>query len=176
MSAERITVEAVEASVVEFDAQERPVVAGQVVMDFTQVGVLTSLLAPREWEEVAAYLDALIGRAPLASGKAYLAHRTVLGALAGELHGYARAAGEPVGLEVDLRAATSKAEERRIRERIADQEAAFSRHVDDVIHQTAAQREFASRQEPPHEQEEPPTEPEKPAAPTTEQADDQYLL
>lgn len=139
-AAERITVDAVEAAVVEFDAQDRAVVGRQAVMDFTQVGVFASLLAPREWEEVAAYLYALVERAPLKAAPAYLAHRTIIGAIAGELRGYARLAGEPVGLEVDLRAATSRAEELRIRERIDAQAIAMDRHVDDVIEQTRVQR------------------------------------
>lgn len=139
-AAERITVETVEAAVVEFDAQDRAVVAGQLVMDFTQVGVFVSLLSPREWEEVAAYLQALVERAPLKDGKAYLAHRTIIGAIASELRGYARLAGEPIGLEVDLRGATSKAAELRIRERIDAQAIAMDRHVDDVIEQTRVQR------------------------------------
>lgn len=139
-AAERITVDAVEAAVVEFDAQERAVVGRQAVMDFVRVGVYVSLLAPREWEEVAAYLQALVERAPLKDGKAYLAHRTVIGAIASELRGYARLAGEPVGLEVDLRGATSKAEELRIRERLDAQAIAMDRHVDDVIEQTRVQR------------------------------------
>ena len=129
---ERITAEAVTAAMVEYDADDRAIVAGQVI-NFTQVGVMVSLLAPVEWELVAGYLYALIEREPIRSGRAYTAHRTVFGALAGELRGYARATGTPIGLEMDLRAATSKAEELRIRQRMADQAAAYDRHVDDVI-------------------------------------------
>jgi hypothetical protein len=142
VSAERITVEAVEVAQVEYDARDRAVVAGQAVIDFTQLGVIVSLLAPREWEEVAAYLQALVGRAPLKDGKAYMAHRTIIGAIASELRGYARLAGEPVGLEVDLRGATSKAEELRIRERIDAAAIAFDRHIGDVIEQTVVQRTY----------------------------------
>lgn len=165
-AAERITKDAVEAAVVEFDARDRAVVAGQLVMDFTQVGVFAALLAPREWEEVAAYLYALLERAPLKAAPAYLAHRTIIGAIAGELRGYARQAGEPVGLEVDLRGATSKAEELRIRERIDAQAIAMDRHVDDVIEQARVQRTWdAAHREPADQQEDPVTDTITPAAP-----------
>jgi hypothetical protein len=147
MTLEHLTPDVVEAAAVSYDAQDRPVAGGQVVMDFVQVGVLVALLSPREWEEVASYLYGLLERAPLKDGRTFVAHRTVLGALAGELRGYARSAGEPVGLEVDLRAASSRAEERRIRERIADQDLALERHVDDVIDSHRAQQQL-EREEP----------------------------
>jgi hypothetical protein len=174
MAVERITVDAVEAAVVEFDAADRAVVSGSVVMDFTQIGVLASNLAPREWEEVAAYLLALLERAPLKDGRAYVAHRALIGAIAGELRGYARQAGEPVGLEVDLRGATSKTEEHRIRTRIADQETTFDRHVDDVIAQQHAQADAEAQRAAHDPQEEPTTTPA--AAPPTDEPDADFLL
>lgn len=136
-----ITLDAVEAAVVTFDAEDRAIV-GDVVLNFARTGVLTALHSPREWEEVAAYLYALLERSPLKDGRTYLAHRTVLGSIASDLRTYARIAGEPTGLEVDLRAATSKAEERRIRERMADQDAALERHTGDVIAQHRNQRAY----------------------------------
>jgi hypothetical protein len=142
VAVERITVAAVEAAVVQFDAEDRAIV-GQVVMNFSHVAALVASLTPGEWESVAAYLYALLERSPLKDGRAYLPHRVVLGSIASDLRGYAVAAGEPVGLEVDLRAVTSKDEERRIRERIADRDAAFDRHIDDVIAQSANQRTYA---------------------------------
>lgn len=138
MAADRITPAAIEAESVAFDARERAVVAGQVVLDFSHAGVLAALLAPREWEAVAAYLLALVGREPMRSAAGYLPHRTILGAIGSELRQYARLAGEPVGLEADLRAATSRAEEQRIRERIADRDAAADRRHDELLLEQAA--------------------------------------
>jgi hypothetical protein len=169
VTAERFTPEALEAAHAEYDAQDRAVAGGQVVMDFVQVGVMVSLLAPREWEEVAAYLYALLERAPVRDGKAFVAHRTVLAALAGELRGYARSAGVPVGGNADLRAAGSLAEEQRIRQRLADQAAAFDRHIDDVIASHHAQAELAAEDD--HEEESPASEPT-----STEDPDAAYLL
>jgi hypothetical protein len=140
MVAERLTPEAVEAEVVAFDERDRAVVAGQIVLDFSHAGVLAALLAPREWEQVAAYMLALVEREPLRSAPAYLAHRTILSAVGSELRQYARLAGEPVGLEADLRAATSQADERRILARIADAEAAAHRRHDELLLEQAAYR------------------------------------
>ncbi len=173
MTTDRLTPDAVEAELVGFDARDRAVIGGQVVMDFVQVGVLASLLSPREWEDVAAYLIALVNRAPLATGPAYVGHRTLLGALAGELRQYARQAGEPVGLEVDLLSAKSKAEERRLRARLADQEAAFDRHIDDVIASHHAQADLPGLLDEPEEE---PTDSPTPAAPTEPTTDADYLL
>lgn len=149
---DQITAEAVEAAAVSYDAQDRAIAGGQVVMDFVQAGVMVALLSPREWEEVASYLYALLEREPLRTGKAYVAHRTVLGAIAGELRGYAKAAGEPVGLQADLRAASSRAEEQRIRARIADQDAALERHVDDVIETHRVQQQQQQPADEPQEE------------------------
>lgn len=143
MAAERLTAEAVAAEVVTFDAQERAIVAGQVVLNFSHAGILATLFPPREWEAVAGYLFALIERAPLAASPAYLAHKTLLGAIASDLRTYARIAGEPVGLVADLRAASSQAEERRIRERIADQAAALDRMLDGIELDQAAYHRHA---------------------------------
>lgn len=91
-------------------------------------------------EEVAAYLTALLERAPLKTSRAYEAHRMVLGSLATELRGFAAAAGEPTGLQADLRAASSQAEERRVAERIDAAAVAYDRHVDDILLEHAARR------------------------------------
>jgi len=139
-----ITPEAVAAAQIEFDEQDRAVlVAGRqrALLNFQTTGLLACDLAPREWEEVAAYLYALLDREPVKGGQAFAAHRIVLGSIAGELRGYASVAGEPVGLEVDLRAATSKAEEQRILERMDDRHRAQVRRLDDVALQQAAQHQ-----------------------------------
>jgi hypothetical protein len=137
-----ITPESVAAAQIEFDAQDRAVlVAGgqRTLLNFQLTGLLACQLAPREWEEVAAYLCALLEREPVKSSPGYSAHRIVLGSIAGELRGYARVAGEPVGLEADLRAATTKADERRILDRMDDQHRAQVRRLDEVALQQAAQ-------------------------------------
>src|SRR4051794_28508353 len=107
--------------------------AGDVVVSIGFTNAAVKDLAPREWEELAAYLFALIDREPVKSSPAEAYKRLVLGSLAMECRGFAAAAGEPVGLQVDLRAASTQAEERRIRERIADQQAGAHRYYDDVI-------------------------------------------
>ncbi len=164
-----ITPESVAAAAVTFDAQDRAVV-GDVVLTLGEASVLLPLLAPREWEQLAAYLLALVDREPVKTSPAYAGHRVILGAIAHELRTYARIAGEPVGLEADLRAATSKAEERRIRERIADQEAAAERRLDDIALATAAQM----RHDPEHHEEVPAEQPTPP--PIAEVRDDAWLL
>ena len=135
---EAITAEAVELAAVSFDVQDRAVVRDQVVLDFSHAGLLAANLAPREWEAVAAYMLALVAREPIRSGPAYLPHRTVLGAIGAELRQYARVAGEPVGLEADLRAASSQAEDQRIRALIADRDAASDRRHDELLLEQAA--------------------------------------
>jgi hypothetical protein len=141
-----ITPETVAAAQVEFDEQDRAVlVTGRerTLLTFQTTGLLASDLAPREWETVAAYLYGLLEREPLKAGPAYAPYRIVLGSIAGELRGFARLAGEPVGLEADLRAATSQAEERRIRERMDDARMAQERRLNDVALQQAAQHRAA---------------------------------
>lgn len=139
MTTERLSAAAVLEERDALDATERLVFGDQVVnISFTNGVVKT--LSPAEMESVAAHLFALIDREPTKSAPGYAPHRMVLGVLAKELRSFASSAGEPTGLEVDLRAATSQADERRIRQRIADQEAAYARHVDDVLLQQEALR------------------------------------
>lgn len=139
MAAERINAAAVTAAVDVLDGDERRDL-GEVAVTIGFTNASVKLLAPREMEELAAYLFAKLALEPMASSPAFAAHRVVLGALATELRGFAQAAGEPVGIHADLRAATSQAEERRIRARLADQAAAFDRHIDDVLLAQAAWR------------------------------------
>lgn len=128
----RITPVAVASARDVIDEDDRRTVGNVVVsLGFTSAAVKD--LLPREWEELAAYLFSLLEREPLKSRPAYTGQRIVIGSLATELRGFAAAAGEPIGLEADLRHAASQADERRIRERIADQEAAYDRHIDEVI-------------------------------------------
>jgi len=124
------------------DASEHEA-AVTIYLELTAYAVDT--LSPRELEELAAWLKALLEREPTRSAQAYAPHRIVLGTLADQLRGYARLAGEPVGLEADLRAATSQAEERRIRARIADQRAAFDREFD--AQEAAEQAQLRARDE-----------------------------
>lgn len=139
MAAERITLETVRAERDRIDGEERRILGDVIVsLGFTNATVKT--LAPREMEEVAAYLTALLERAPLKTSRAYEAHRMVLGSLATELRGFAAAAGEPTGLQADLRAASSQAEERRVAERIDAAAVAYDRHVDDILLEHAARR------------------------------------
>lgn len=145
-------------------AEARPLDAGEVVaaarsfdepdavaggqlasLGFTRASV--AMLSPREWEVLAAWLFAQLERAPMKSSPAYTGHRIVLGGLANELRGYAHSAGEPVGIQADLRDTKSQAEEQRLRARLADQEAAYDRHVDDVLLAEAAQREHGKHED-----------------------------
>lgn len=164
MVAERLTPESVAAEAVAFDAQERIVVGGQAVMGFGELAAMTAMFSPREWEEVAAYVLALVEREPVKTSPAYLPHRTILAHLGHELRGYARIAGEPVGLEADLRAATSQAEEQRIRQRMYDDQLARERFHDDLLLADAAQRATSQPSDPEGE----PIDPEPDAAPATE--------
>lgn len=165
MSAERITAAAVTAELDVLDGEAKRV-AGDVVVSIGFTNAAVKDLAPREWEELAAYLVALLAREPVRSSGAYAGHRVVLGALATELRGFAAAAGEPVGLLVDLRGAASLAEEHRIRERLDGLHAAFDRSIDDTILTHAIQRESGR-----HDPEEDAPEDPSPAATPTETDD-----
>lgn len=139
MATERSTHEAIASELDVLDTDKKHL-AGDVVVSIGFTNAAVKDLAPREHEELAAWLFALIAREPFRSSPAHTGHRIVLGALATELRGFAAAAGEPVGLQADLRAAGTQAEERRIRARIADQERGFTRFVDDVLASHAYQR------------------------------------
>lgn len=132
MVAERINLPAIEHARDVLDDEEKRL-AGEVVVTIGFTNAAVKDLAPREHEELAAYLFALLEREPVKSSSPYAAHRIVLGSLATELRGFAAAAGEPVGLQADLRAASTQAEERRIRERLDGQRAAATRYYDDVV-------------------------------------------
>lgn len=173
MAAERINAETVAAENLRIDAEDR-LVAGNQVIAQTAVDWALRDLAPREWEEIAAYLFALIAREPLKTSPAYAGHRILFGTLATELRSFAASAGEPVGLEADLRAATTQAEERRIRELIADQRAYADRlHDEDLVATLIRGHDPAPDDEPGElpTEEEIATVTEPPAAPS-EQADD----
>lgn len=170
-----ITPERVAAAAVEFDEQDRALlVTGRerTLMTFQTTGLLASDLLPREWEAVAAWLIALTEHDPIKSSSGFAAHRILLGSFAGELRNFARQAGEPVGLEADLRAAGSKAEEKRIRDRIDAEAIALERHLDDIALRQAAQHVIT---EPPPTEEGEPSEPETPPQPP-EKTDDAWLL
>jgi hypothetical protein len=154
MVAERITPAAVIAERDLLDGEERRIL-GEVVVGLAFTNATVKDLAPREMEEVAATLFALIDRAPFKTSHAYAPLRMVVGALASELRGFAHAAGEPVGLEADLRAAWSQKEERQVRQRLADQAAAWSREIDDVILAHHAMALYDGPAEPQHEEEPP---------------------
>lgn len=146
-----ITPEAVAAELDLLDGEAK-LVAGNVVVSIGFTNAAVKTLAPREWEDLAAWLLALIAREPIRTSRAFTGHRIVLGALATELRGFAEAAGEPVGLQADLRAATSQADERRINARIADEQAAFDRHIDEVLLANSVQREIAQQSVTPQEE------------------------
>lgn len=161
----RITAAAVTAELDVLDGQEK-VVAGGVVVTIGFTNAAVKDLAPREHEELAAYLFALLAREPVKTSPAYAAHRIVLGSLATELRGFAAAAGEPVGLEADLRAAKTKADEKVARARIADQAIGFDRAITAAI-----MADHFDREQPAQAKED--TTPEEPAvAPPTETIDD----
>lgn len=167
------TPEAMASEQVRLDAQDRGIV-GDVVMTLGQAALLLPLLIPREWEEIAAYLFALLEREPMKSSPAYAPHRMILGQVASELRTYARIAGEPTGLEADLRAARSQDEERRIRALIADREAALDRTLVDLEVQTWYEHAPATVNPP--QPEEPPAMPSAPPATTETRDEPAYLL
>lgn len=146
MVAERLTPESLATELDLIDGEAK-LVAGDVVvtLGFTNATVKTG--SPREWEESAAWLFALLSREPLKSSPSEGFKRALLGSLATELRGFAHAAGEPVGLQADLRAASSQQEERRLRERLDADSAAYDRHVDDVLAAQTAQRIAAQHYE-----------------------------
>lgn len=132
----RFTAQGLEAATVAFDALDRAVVGGQVLLDFSTTGIRAALLAPREWANVAVYLRGLLDREPVRSKAAYLAHRTVLASIAEELEQYARLGGIEVGeaaLAADLRNARTKAEERQVLIRIEEQERHADRRHDELL-------------------------------------------
>lgn len=130
-----ITAETVAAAAAEIAREDRErvtgwtpdgqLIAGSWVADLFMTRSMLGQFGPAEWEHVAAFLSALVARAPVSESPAYAAERTVLGALAWELRAYAASAGEPVGLEADLRAASSRQEELRILARLEASREAF---------------------------------------------------
>lgn len=168
MVAERMTPAAIQAERDLLDGEERRILGGMVVsLGFTNATVKT--LAPRELEHVAAFLFALIERAPVKSSAEYAPERMVLGALASELRGFAHAAGEPVGLNADLRDAWSQKEEHRIRQRVAELSAAFTREIDDALLAQAALQLYQGPQDDHDAPEEP--DPDYTPPPPAEQPD-----
>lgn len=166
-----IRADTVLAEVAELDGEDR-----RTTNIVWNLGMLRSILhdvLPREAEEVAAYVYALLEREPVKGQAHYAPHRMILGSLASELRTYARDAGEPVGLWADLRDAQSQSEERRILQRLDEQAIAFSAYTDDVIAATNAQRVVdAARVDTP---EPPPEEPVSDPAPPVE-SDDDFVL
>lgn len=165
MVAERLTPRAIADELDVLDGQAK-LVAGDLVVTLAFTNAAVKDLAPREWEELSGYLYALLEREPVKSSAAFAGHRIVLGSLASELRGFAAAAGEPVGLQADLRAASSQAEERRIRERIAQEQLGYERYVDDVLAAQTAQQIAAQ-----HYEEMTDSEPTQDAATPTETTD-----
>lgn len=141
--AERINAGTVTAALEVLDDDAKAVAGGMVVSLALTTWAVRDL-APREWEDLAAYLLALTDREPVKSSPAYAGHRIVLGTMASELRSFAHSAGEPVGLQADLRSAGSQAEERRIKARIADEHIAFERAIDDILTAHATQREITA--------------------------------
>lgn len=166
MAAERLTVDAVTRALQADDQAAADAVAGEIVCNLGFVRMTVASMVPREWEAVAAYLYALLARAPIKGSSAYEAHRMVLGMLALELRTYAQQAGEPVGLEADLRAASSQAEEQHIRARMADQAAARDRQLTEIELEQAA---YHAHMRPDPAEEENPIE--RIAAPSPENVD-----
>lgn len=160
MVAERITPEAIAAELDVIDGEAKRI-AGDTVVSIGFTNVAVKDLTPHEWESVASYLLALLAREPVRSSPGYACHRIVLGSLASELRGFAAAAGEPVGLQADLRAASTQADERRIRARLADHAAAYDREIDEALLAQAARRLYESPDDhiPDDDQEVQPSEP-----------------
>lgn len=165
MVAERLTAQAIATELDILDGEAKVVAGGVVVtIGFTNATVKTG--TPREWEEAAAWLFALLAREPLRSSPTEAFKRALLGSLAMELRGFAQAAGEPVGLQADLRAASTQQQERRIRERLDQEAATYDRHVDDVLAAHTAQQIAAQ-----HHEEMTTPEPVPDAAPAAEEPD-----
>jgi hypothetical protein len=157
-----------------FDAEDRLVVGQQVVASNAINWALRDL-APREWEDIASYLFALVAREPLKSSPTYAGHRILFGYLANELRSFAASAGIPVGLEADLRAASTKAEEERIRMLILERQMGRDRYLDEIqqVEEMAHDNALATARR--SQEEEPPID-EEPAAPATEPDDDLAFL
>ena len=105
-----------------------------VIADLGFTRSMVPLVSPAEWERIARFLFALLDRAPLAGdGSGWAAGRMILGALASDLRTYAHAAGEPVGFDLDLRNATSKAEERDVRQRMDLVNRRFDKRLEEIV-------------------------------------------
>lgn len=115
------------------DPSGDPILPG-VIADLGYTRAMIPLASPAEWERLARFLFALLERAPLAGdGSGWASARMILGALAADLRGYARAAGEPVGFDLDLRNATSKAAEREVRARMAMAADRFDQRLEAIV-------------------------------------------
>lgn len=101
--------------------------------DLYSTRAMLGSLSPREWEHIAVTLNGVLSRAPVKDGEGYAAERMLLGALAWELRMGAHAAGEPVGLQADLRAATTRVAARRIELAIESERQLFHDHISSVL-------------------------------------------
>lgn len=97
-------------------------------------------LEPASLERVASYLAALMEREPLKSGTGWTNERIVLGCLVTDLRTMVMAAGEPVGVQRDLRDARTKADERSARARAELAERAYHDLVSEAIETDHAER------------------------------------
>lgn len=112
---------------------------------------------PVALERVAAYLEALMGREPIKSGKGWVNELIVLGCLVTDLQSMVSAAGEPIGVQRDLRDARTKAEELDARHRAELAFRAFDNHITDAIESDRAAWDAQRPME--HPQEEPDDQP-----------------
>lgn len=97
-------------------------------------------LEPGSLERVAAFLDAIRNREPIRSGQGYANERIVLGCLVTDLRSMVMAAGEPVGVQRDLRDAATKADERAARQRADLAERAYHDLITDAIEEDREHR------------------------------------
>lgn len=98
-------------------------------------------LAPSSLERVAAYLAALMEREPLRSGQGWANERQVLGCLVTDLRTMVLAAGEPVGVQRDLRDARTRSDEVSARKRAELAERAYDDLLTDAFEADRRARE-----------------------------------
>ena len=98
-------------------------------------------LEPSSLERVAALLDAFRNREPVKSGRGWENERQVLGCLVTDLRTMVLAAGEPVGVQRDLRDARTKADEVMARQRADGAIRAYHELITDAIDEDQRARE-----------------------------------
>lgn len=130
-------------------AEDPKVASVHEALLFTRWAIID--LDPTSLERVAALLDAFRNREPVRSGRGWDNERQIIGCLVTDLRTMVLAAGEPVGVQRDLRDARTKSDEVMARQRADGAIRAYHDLITDAIeedHRVRASRPLTQDPEP----------------------------